>query len=381
MSDPANMSQTKHPEQVGSSLFSVGDIYPRLKAFSARLDQQGLGAKPLYFAKLDVSACFDTIPQDKMLEVVAQLMSSENYQVEQHVFVKASQRMQQGQAPSIAAPRVKFFSEARSAGRLPAEQNNPPNPNSEVISRYKRVFVGPLAQQSVRKQEVMKTLQEHIKQNLVKIGKKYYRQKSGIPQGSILSSLLCNLFYGQLEREMLVWDCQYLLMRLIDDFLLITPDRQQAEQFMQLLHRGIPAYGVTVKLEKSLANFEVSVDGRQIPRLADDEFPYCGLLIDPVTLDIKKEGEKQVGGPADALTVEYSSIPGRTFHRKALNAFKIKMHAMFLDTSFNSVAIVASNLYKSFYEAAQRMLHYSRCLPKSKQPCSKLIIGKSPFLL
>lgn len=367
----------KHPDRVGSSLFSVSDIYPRLKAFSAQLEQHGLGDKTLYFAKLDVSACFDTIPQKKMLEVVAELMSSENYQVDQHAFVKSSQKLQHGQALSITAPRIKFFSEARAAGRLPAERKNNPDANPKPVSRYKRVFVGPLAQQSVRRREVMAMLEEHILQNLVKIGKKYYRQKNGIPQGSILSSLLCNLFYGQLEREMLVWDCQYLLMRLIDDFLLITPDRRQATDFIKLLHRGIPEYGVTVKLEKSLANFEVSIEGHRIPQHSGNEFPYCGLLVNPQTLEIKKEEEKQNGGPADGLTVEYSTIPGRTFHRKALNAFKIKMHAMFLDTNFNSLDIVASNLFKSFYGAAQRMLHYLRCLPKSKQPSSNLIIGKS----
>lgn len=33
------------------------------------------------------------------------------------------------------------------------------------------------------------------------IGNNYYRQVVGIPQGSVLSTLLCSFFYGDLERQ------------------------------------------------------------------------------------------------------------------------------------------------------------------------------------
>jgi hypothetical protein len=34
-----------------------------------------------------------------------------------------------------------------------------------------------------------------------KIGQTYYRQVVGIPQGSVLSSILCSFFYGDLEKN------------------------------------------------------------------------------------------------------------------------------------------------------------------------------------
>ena len=34
-----------------------------------------------------------------------------------------------------------------------------------------------------------------------KIGQSYYRQTIGIPQGSVLSSILCSFFYGDLEKK------------------------------------------------------------------------------------------------------------------------------------------------------------------------------------
>ena len=41
---------------------------------------------------------------------------------------------------------------------------------------------------------------QHVTANLVRIGGKFYKQRDGIPQGSILSSLLCNFFYADMER-------------------------------------------------------------------------------------------------------------------------------------------------------------------------------------
>lgn len=52
-----------------------------------------------------------------------------------------------------------------------------------------------------RRQEIIALLEEHITENLVKIGNEYYRQVIGIPQGSVLSAILCSFFYGDLERK------------------------------------------------------------------------------------------------------------------------------------------------------------------------------------
>ena len=318
--------------------------------------------------------------------MVAALLASETYQVEQHAVVKA-----RGGAP----PRVRFFSKGcAAAGRAPAACEA-----GGAAGAAERVFVGPLARQSVRRQQVLESLASHVRQNLVRLGKKYFVQRRGIPQGSVVSSLLVNVFYGRLEAEVLGWEREassssttadgkpdYLLMRLIDDFLLVTTSRARAEAFLRVLHRGVPEYGVVVKPEKSLANFAVSIDGKPVPRCDASTFPYCGLAIDVRSLEIRKESSRSTAAApgagstaADALTVEFSSAPGRSFQRKALNAFKIRMHAMFVDSAFNSLEVVAANLYAGFREAALRMLSYLRCLPATKRPSTKLIVGKSHF--
>jgi telomerase reverse transcriptase len=72
------------------------------------------------------------------------------------------------------------------------------------------------------------------------MGKQFYRQKVGIPQGSVVSTVLCNIFYANLEKKKLPFltDVDGLLLRLIDDFLFISMNRDHAQQFLQYMHDG-----------------------------------------------------------------------------------------------------------------------------------------------
>ncbi|TGJ86950.1 hypothetical protein E0Z10_g1794 [Xylaria hypoxylon] len=242
------------------------------------------------------------------------------------------------------------------------------------------VFVD-LYQKKYETSELLQLVASHIQQNLIKVGKKYYRQKQGIPQGSILSSTLCNYFYADLEAHVLSFlnSDDSLLSRLIDDFLLITADRSKAVRFMQILHQGVPEYGVTVNPKKSLVNFDLEIDGQKISKLEDGkQFPYCGTLIDTKTLDITRasnqDQDKSKLPVYDSLTVEFSRTPGQTFQRKVLNAFKIQSHIMFFDTGLNSAPTMLSNIRRAFVETATKMWAYTRCLPALKQPSPDVVI-------
>lgn len=52
-------------------------------------------------------------------------------------------------------------------------------------------------------QDMLELIEDHVRNNLIKVGKGLYRQVVGIPQGSVLSTLLCSLFYGRFEAECL----------------------------------------------------------------------------------------------------------------------------------------------------------------------------------
>ena len=60
------------------------------------------------------------------------------------------------------------------------------------------------------------------------------------------------------------------------------------------MHDGIERYGVEVNPAKSLANFDVIVNGSQVPRIQEGaEFPYCGNSINTKTLEITKDRKRR----------------------------------------------------------------------------------------
>jgi len=388
MGEEANHEQTSHLERLGSTMFSVGDMYQRIKDFKER--QRSVG-KTFYFAKVDVKAAFDTIPQTAILSLMNRMPLHHQYSIQKYFSIQPDQAGTNAAASAGGTkPSRRWRSTAKGTGqahdfRQLAEQQLAPNKRNTV-------FVESVVQTSHDTRGLLALLSSHVEQNLVKIGKKYFRQKDGIPQGSILSSLLCNHFYADLEREHLSFlqgegegegrgdggGGDSLLLRLIDDFLLITTDRAKASRFVRVMHAGLPAYGVRVSPSKTLVSFDLVVDGAAVARVAPGRgFPYCGTLLDTRTLDIAKDRDR-VPGPVvvgDALTVEFARAPGRALRRKVLHAFRIQSHLMYFDTTHNAPHAVLRNVHEVFVETATKMWAYVRCLPRAKRPRPALVVG------
>lgn len=358
--------KSTNPQRLGSAMFSVGDVYPRLKEFKAVL---GATNRPLYLAKVDVQGAFDSIPQQAILEVMREIPTESEYKLAKHVEVKPSESaMTKGAA---AKPLKKW----QTLAKAPHDKTTFAENLEESLALGKRntVFVESVASRSHKTRVLMGLMATHIQDNIVKIGKKFYRQKNGIPQGSVLSSTLCNYFYADLEQTHLSFlqeDNDCLLLRLIDDFLLITISKSKAIRFVKTMQAGVPDYGVAVNPAKTLVNFDMSVSGRPVPELGPGQaFPYCGTLIDPVTLSICKNHETPSKGAVvfDSLIVEYTRSPGATFTRKLLNAFKIQSHLMFFDTAHNTLQSVLSSIFAAYVETANKTWAYARCLPQAKR--------------
>lgn len=284
------------PELLGSALFSVGEIYSRLKEYAKNQRSRAATRFPLYFAKTDAKSCFDTIPQRKVLKLMETVASQDEYRIARHTEVKFSnnRNVNGGVDHTQTKPARKFCSNARAASDFM-------DFDEKLVSEYAAdkkdtIFVDNVVQITQRKDKLLDLLEEHVERNVIKIGKKFFRQKAGIPQGSVLSSLLCNYFYAELEKQHLSFldKEESILLRLIDDFLLITTNKEHAKRFLQIMHDGIENYGLQVNSAKSLANFEVTINSYQVPRLLEGTaFPYCGNMIDTGTLEITKDRDRR----------------------------------------------------------------------------------------
>ncbi|CAN1344026.1 Telomerase reverse transcriptase [Linum perenne] len=176
------------------------------------------------------------------------------------------------------------------------------------------------------------------------MGDLFYLQDKGIPQGSIISSLLCSLYYGHLDRHVIfphldktsqpniknaspvrqlsgsanAVDC-YVLLRLIDDFLLITTSKNQAASFVSKLKRGFDEYNCYMNQDKYCLNFDTGRESQlQTKRIC-------------VSHDLKRK----------------------------LRAFmRPKCHALFYDSNINSAPIVRLNVFQAFLLCAMKFHCY-----------------------
>ena len=290
-----DFEKRKQPALVGSALFSVGDMYSKLKSFAQKRQEGSSTGARLYFVKADAKSCFDTIPQRKLVRFMEQIASEDEYRIARHAEIKASDVCSFGHANTIQSkPARKFVSIARAGTAFPDFDEVMGQGPARV--RKNTIFVDGIVQTSQKKRKVLDLLKDHVERNIVKVGKKFFRQKNGIPQGSILSSMLCNYFYAQLEEENFGFleESESIMMRLIDDFLLITTNKAHARKFLQIMHDGVQSYGVEVNPAKSLANFELVINGHQVPLLHDGAaFPYCGNMINTKTLEISKDRNRR----------------------------------------------------------------------------------------
>ncbi|KAH6608728.1 telomerase reverse transcriptase [Trichoderma cornu-damae] len=402
-----------NPSKLGSTLFSVGGIYERLKSFKDSLAPDG--RHPIfYFAKLDVKAAFDTIPQSSLLKLMSSVPSQNRYVISKHAEVKPGERSGLTDGKCTSKPVRRWHSTAVPQGEPTSFLNRL---ESGMGSKKKNtVFVDSAVFQVHDTRGLLALLSEHVGHNIVKIGKKYYRQKKGIPQGSVLSTIMCNYFYADLEAQHLGFldgpDC--LLLRLVDDFLLITLDKEKAVRFVEIMHQGLPEYGVEVSPDKTLVNFDMQAGGESVRKLArGNKFPYCGTFIDCKTLEITKDRRPSKGvgmilaeftrpfecaheptltmrvfvfaDVSTSITVAFGRSPGQNFQQKVLSqltdgklyidSFKFQSHLMFFDTRHNSVDTVLDSLRSAFSETALKMWAYVRCLSAPTRPAASLIIG------
>lgn len=288
-----NWEKGANPGILGSALFSVDDIFPRLQTYRQSLVRNGLGDRPLYFAKVDVQACFDTIPQKRLMQLVEKIVNAAQYQIARYSRAKLTGSLEKTTPGFGSKPSWKFLTKAAPGNDAFDFRKEAKDDTAE--GRTGTVYVNGINQRSESRKAIMSLLEEHIERNLIKVGKRFYRQKAGIPQGSIVSSLLCSYFYAELEREVLdfVNDGRSVLLRLIDDFLVISSDRSVAERFVQTMHAGVPEFGIQIKVEKTRTNFDVQAAGKTIHRSVGVEFPYCGNTINTTTLDLSKDRERR----------------------------------------------------------------------------------------
>jgi telomerase reverse transcriptase len=160
--------QERKPERIGHSMFSVGDMYLRMKDFQARIVEKGWQNQKLYFAKVDVQACFDTIPQSKLLRLVRSIMGEEEYRIDKYAEVCPPPAHQIPNKQGLKRPVKKFIANAK-----PTDEIDHFADYAETVAKNLKpgtVLVDDVLPRSWERPELIELLKTHIQENVIKVG-------------------------------------------------------------------------------------------------------------------------------------------------------------------------------------------------------------------
>ncbi|KAL1408231.1 Telomerase reverse transcriptase [Vanrija albida] len=345
---------------LGASLFGTNEIFAPVNGLKTELVARHGSLPRLYFAKMDIKAAFDTIKQEKMLQIVERLLDEDyDYCLMMYcMLLPPASKASQGTARRLFKTRADVNEGDVSNFGEYAQAIAKPFRNAVLVDMVRR--------KEVTRDHCVQLLRTHIQSNVWKVNNKLFRQKTGIPQGSTISSLLCSFFYASMEAEYLSWTRRpgTRLLRYIDDFLLVTDDYAVARRFVETMHHGFPDYGAFVSPNKTLLSFELAPGGLAAPvapvhRNGSCYFPYCGFLIDASTLDISIDHDRLLAGPTcQSFALRSSRNRGAGFVGWLSRQLENRNHVAFLDTHHNDLDTVYLNVFVNFGLTAMKIPHY-----------------------
>ncbi|KAG0250839.1 hypothetical protein BG011_008049 [Mortierella polycephala] len=366
--------QNRQLSYKSSSAIGMSDLYHRLKLVKNKLvDKSNMQVQRLFMVKVDIKKSFDSINQDKLLEIINNTLKEDQYMI--HRYSKVM--------PANGAITKRFFPKAISQNEMPKFMDF--SHNQAVISKH-AVYIDKVIHTFERKGAIVNAIKNHIKENIVKFGRHFYRQTTGIPQGSILSPSLCRFFYDEMEKNILselIQDMDSAMVRLADDFLFISRKQERATSFLQTMSMGHPDFGCFINETKTIANFDITMNGKVIPRCHGNEFPFCGMLLHSKTLEIRTDYSRYHGEDIrNLLTVGRDLHPGRSITFKMKKAMQHMCQMAFSDTTFNSHSKVMLNIYQNFVFCAMKFHAYCQELyldPVSKEHLQPLALPSVVF--
>jgi hypothetical protein len=288
------------------------------------------------------------------------------------------------------------------------EEMEPFRSKVQALSKQYRgsIFVDGVNTVVISKQQIMEQLQEHLRSHVVvtkgRYGNRYMLQSIGIPQGSVLSSLLCNIYYGDIERRLLGTrfnqhisttpdalthgDQKDLLTRMVDDFLLISTKLDDLEHFFVTMYRGDRDLGVNINKDKTSSSVALQIEDATIGNPPEAHFPWCGMLFDTTSGEVRIDYSRFIDGKGgDTLTVDHVNNCGEHLLANMKLFVRPRCLPILFDSNINSSRVRIVNYYQLMVYAAVKTTEYVKHLrrdtPDRTASENDAIFTNSQFLL
>ncbi|KAJ4835833.1 hypothetical protein Tsubulata_033038 [Turnera subulata] len=377
----------KEPENLGSSVFDYSDIYRKLCPFIIDLKNGSTTMPDVFIVVADVSKAFDSVNQDKLLSVMNDIIHEDEYVLKQFCQVFCTKKSLRVREHLMLADKT--------------ISSGSPRHSSFSCGSLQCVLVNEDCSRSLKREDLLFNLNELVKHHVLRCDNKYYLQGTGIPQGSILSSLLCSLYYGHLEMnvifpflektyrsathslsercssldvsasgngsndKMTSSPAPYMLLRLIDDILFVSTSKKQATSIFSRLSRGFRDYNCYMNAEKFSCNFvNEQVTGVPTKKLCigEDGIPFLqwsGLLLNSRTFEVQADYTRYLNNHlSSSLTIHWQDKPAYHLRMAVVNSMSPKCHPIFFDSNINSAPVVRLNTYQAFLLCAMKFHCY-----------------------
>ncbi|CCD27067.1 telomerase reverse transcriptase NDAI_0J01750 [Naumovozyma dairenensis CBS 421] len=245
-------------------LYCIQHIAKFVKNFKFSLLMKYGTLPELFLLKFDMASCYDSIPRNTAMDLIKKRMEEENgfFVRSQSFFNLKTQDLQVRNVVNGSSP---FLNGTHSSSDL--------------------VFIDNVKTMHFSIDDVLKVLEMELFKTCLWIGSKCYLRKDGLFQGSSLSGLVVDIMYDDLLENYDEFKKRpghdNLILRLADDFLIISTDKSQIIDIKDLAMTGFNKYNANVKAEKIVT---VSSQSNHT-----DIIQFCALNIHVEKLEIWKD--------------------------------------------------------------------------------------------
>lgn len=224
-------------------VYSSQDVVRYLNEFRLSLTKEQINH--LHFVKFDMKHCYDNINHDKLLQAVDHLFVNDND--EQCYFIR---QVKETFMFSKQGDKLKFIlKDTDTVAEFDPELYSMTSGANKAISDKGNTT-------KFTKTLVIDSINDYIKNSGVFLNNNtLYKRKVGLFQGFPLLSTLCNVFYNNLVNDKLSFtlenDNPSILLRLMDDFLFISCDKDLCKKVYNTVNTEFPRFGVYLNEDKT----------------------------------------------------------------------------------------------------------------------------------
>ncbi|KAL6937451.1 hypothetical protein ACO0RG_003958 [Hanseniaspora osmophila] len=317
----------------------------------------------VYFLKFDVKSCYDSIPidlfitllQEKWLKDEKLLNKTNNGQ---WIVYKNSVSLLNTNLAFKQVVRKEYIINGVNALHNCTRPNNSTIQGQNTVKEKDRNGISDFIKinqrntdiQSFTNEDILYVVKKELLQTCVTIGDACFQRKIGVFQGTFLSSIIMDLLYDDMLRSTAEFhspskQCKLLVLRLADDFLVLSNSYEKIQQIMERSTRGFPEYNAYINSEK--LEFSHCKDVSKNPANVN----FVGLTVDIPSLEMSKDSET-------FTNIKYSFEPSlKAVYGKLLNLIEIRLKYNLLNIQLNSnqiiirhLTLIVSNLVQSWIE-------------------------------